>query len=185
MIINPDRTGRVYSEIILTQEHLAAIGSVAIESSNCERLIESIIWNILGIKESQGKFISKASGFKTSIDLMTNLVRERLKQNAEKNDEILKEFSEITAALTKANERRNIVIHGDWRQPFQNFLDMLGRTPEEFPTAKVFKRQTHSAPIEFPAEEAREVAVDLSHLQHRLLMFISTEAGVFQTSPNK
>ena len=175
----------LYSELVLTPEHLAAIGSVAIESSNCERMIESIIWSFLGIKERQGKFLSKGSQFKTSLELMHVLGKEILGRNEKPNTELINRLTELKTRIDTANTKRNIIIHGEWKSSGQNFLAAVFNGPEKYPPAKAYKRTPNSAPSEFPAEHSRGLALELGALSEELARLIVDNWDEFFPSPDK
>lgn len=157
----------LYSEIVLVPEHLAAIGSVAIESSNCERLIENIIWQLLGLEEDQGKFLTKGTQFQSSLELFLNLAKERLGDREDLTAIVTKIKSDIKEAVTD----RNVIIHGEWKSPIPNFLALLSNGPAGYPPARAYKRTLNSAPTEFPAEKARDLALRFAHLSDELVQF--------------
>lgn len=172
----------MYATIVLTQEYLADIGSVAVESANCEKRVESLIWDLLGIEERQGKFLSKGTQFSSSLEILLNLAKERLGEH----ENLIAEFTKIKSDIVEAIKDRNVIIHGEWEPRTKNFLQLLGTGPEGHPPPIAYKRTLNSARAEFPAEKAREVALRFSKLTQRLMDFSVENWAVFlEPSPEK
>ncbi len=158
----------LFSEVILSKDQLAAIGSVAIASTNCESMVESMIWAFLGIEETKGKFVTQGMQMKNRLELLLNLAKE----NLGKNDALIKEFTALKSAMTEANNERNIIIHGTW-QIKGNVLKRLldGSDPANFAPAVAVKRRLHDAPLEFSADEIKKTALRISKLTDDLTSF--------------
>jgi hypothetical protein len=162
-----------YSTSILTKDQLAAIGSVAVESTFCEHLVEVLIWSLSGMDEPQGKYFTQGIQLNNRLDLLTVLGKQKLNDEKE-----MEEFTKIISQLKLANNDRNSIIHGHWRSKAKNMLMLLAMGPEGFPPATATKRRLNSEPLKFSATQIEATAVKIANLHRELLKF-STVAWNF------
>ena len=153
--------------MILKPSELAAIGSVAVESTNCEEFVESLIWQLLGIEEEQGKFVTKGVQMNSRLELLLNLAKERLAGKTE----MIAKITDIKSRMVTANTDRNTLIHGTWKPPTNNMLAFILKGRDKYGPATAFKRALHSEPANFSAEHARSAAVRIARLNDELMQF--------------
>ena len=72
------------SEGVLTPEQLQAIGSVAVETTYVEHLLEFLIWKLVGIKEpTRGRYLTDRLGISQKLELVGELGGERIKYESD------------------------------------------------------------------------------------------------------
>ena len=159
--------GFLQSRMILTTKQLASIGSVAVESTNCEMMVEFVIWSLLRLDEEQGKFITQGIQMKNRLELLLNLAKE----NFGDADELITEFTGLITQMKAANEKRNIIIHGNWTTQVKNSLALFVNGPEHYPPAIAKKRRLREPSLEFSAELIYATAEEIAALTVRLTSF--------------
>lgn len=87
----------------LTREEIRAIGHVAIEAANFERLVER------KILDTGGK---PPFGFQPKLDEIQKIVRERLSQDSDTT--ALNAFLDLCAGWKSLVQQRNVYVHGSW-----------------------------------------------------------------------
>lgn len=94
----------------LTDEHLKAIGLVAVNWSHIESTLSSIIWDIAKLRTMRGRAITTHLSEKTKGDMCLALANETFRGHPEEAE--LKEH--ITMILNQLHQKRNTIIHGLW-----------------------------------------------------------------------
>ena len=101
---------KIRSKEVLSQEELAEIGSIAVQSTICEQLVGEMLWHLADMSESIGEHFTQAMSISTRLDLLRTLGAERLATGSPE----LAEFSGIVSDLKALNALRNHAIHGSW-----------------------------------------------------------------------
>lgn len=158
------------SVAILTKDQLAAIGSLAIESTYLEHLVENIIWEISELEPDVGKFFTNGVQLNNRLELLNSIGRQLLKDKGEALDQ----FSKLISDLKIANANRNTIIHGYWTHSTKNFLQLLRDGPEKHPPAIATKRRLNSEPIKFSAEDIDAASKQIHELYVNLFNFFCT-----------
>lgn len=100
------------SRRVLTEKQLAAIGSVAVESSYLESLIEGLIGQLSGLRPEVLKvFSGNAAMMGGKIEILGKLGTLKLRSKKRKH-----EWAKIISELKEANTERAIAIHGIWER---------------------------------------------------------------------
>jgi hypothetical protein len=156
------------STLILTKDQLAAIGSVAIESTYCEKLVEEIIWNLAGLDEDKGKFFTQPIQLSNRLELLSDLGKQKLSDQKE-----IENFRIIISDLKIATSNRNTIIHGhwSWSETSKDFFTLWREGPEKQPPAAASKRRLKNDPVTFSAADIQDVAVKISRLTAELNSF--------------
>lgn len=152
--------------LIFTKDQLAALGSVVIESTACEELVESLIWNLSRLTEDQGKFFTSSINMNSRLELLSSLGKPLLRSETKKT-----EFAKLISDLKEANGARNIVVHGKWQTDGVGILTVMQDGPEKHPPAIVKKRRLNIAPLTRGAAEMEAIALTLASLTSELMSF--------------
>ena len=93
----------------MSTEELAEIGSIALEWTECETLVEHLLWQLAGMSAENGAHFTFNMQMKSRLDMLATLGRERLPEGAQ-----LEKFNAIIGELQELNTKRNHIIHGSW-----------------------------------------------------------------------
>lgn len=151
---------------ILTKDQLAAVGSVAVESTLCEELVESLIWNLAKLTEEQGKFFTSPLNMNSRLELLSSLGKPLLRGDAKRA-----EFTKLISDLKEANAARNTIIHGKWQTSGVGVIQVMQDGPDQHPPAIVKKRRLNSPPATKSASEIEAIALTLARLTSELDLF--------------
>lgn len=164
------------STFVLDLNELAAIGSVAVESTYCEHVVEGIIWDLCRLKEAQGKFLTDRMLLDKRLDLMGDLWRPLL-SDSEKSATLTR----IVSGLKEANNERNLIIHGHWEMG-ASIAQIMGMSAKEAAKVRAVatKRRLKSDPVTFSAEKILQTAMRIAELTGELWDF-AADAGIRQT----
>lgn len=172
----PDRFP-LSSETILTQQQLAAVGCVAIESTYLEQVLERFIWALAGLDEKAGIHFTHKLSVGPRIDLLRELVLSKL--DAQYRDE----FGALIGRLKESNERRNTIVHGAWITTVSNVMVLWRDGPEKYDPALARRRRIGKPDLEFSAVEVIKVAEALSDLRYDLMEFFDQAMPDMWTAP--
>lgn len=150
------------SVAILTTEQLAAIGSVAVESTYCELEVEQWIWVLAGLEPERGIHFTHGIQLQNRLDMLGQLAKERLS-----NQEDKVEMAALISDLKIANNDRNVVIHGMWFSAVER-RKLISDGIASHPPATAFKRRLRSDPLELSASAVSEVAQRIANLTFTL-----------------
>jgi len=116
----------------LTDEHYTALGKVTAMATFLEATIEVIIWLLLGVTASEGKFVTTRRGHDDKIDLLKALCRERVtvKDAPHKPAELI---GNAKAAL----KDRHHLIHAMYDTDEQGILYSISYSVRDKATARV------------------------------------------------
>lgn len=93
----------------ITNNHLHAIGAIAVNSSIMDSVLDVAIWFFLQLNRETGRAITVDMQTGEKINLLTNLAEIRIDHRPTKAA-----AKKIIDALNSANGKRNDVIHGAW-----------------------------------------------------------------------
>lgn len=157
---------KIRSKQILSAEQLAEIGSIALESTECEVVVEELLWALAGLDRERGILFTQNMQMKSRIEMLSALGKARLP-----NDQSLSEFNELIQELNNLNQKRNHVIHGSWGA-WTTLRELARRPGSEFTvTPKAIKRRPNKAPMELSAEQLRGLPEQIAHATARLMQF--------------
>lgn len=157
---------KIRSKEILSVEQLAEIGSIALESTECEVAVEELLWALAGLDRERGILFTQNMQMKSRIELLSTLGKARLP-----NGQNLNEFNDLIHELSDLNQKRNHVIHGSWGA-WTTLRELASRPGSEFTvTPKALKRRPHKAPMELSAEQLRGLPEQIAHATTRLMQF--------------
>mgnify|MGYP000895688977 CR=1 FL=1 len=137
---------KVRSKEIMSAEQLAEIGSVALESTECEVMVESLIWALAGLDSERGKLFTQSLMMNSRLELLLAVAKSRLT-----TEEQVTRLTAIVGALKELNTKRNTIIHGSWGAWVT--LRELAAIPDTAAPAKAIKRRPNKAPIELSVAE--------------------------------
>lgn len=100
--------GKLIAHVILDDQQLKSIGTLAVESAFIENNIESMIWFLCDLTTINGRIITTSMQLSARLDLLQTLIKSRVDQK------IQGEFALIASDLRIAIEERNTIIHGLW-----------------------------------------------------------------------
>jgi hypothetical protein len=111
---------RMPSLELLGQEHLAAIGCVAIEAAHLEELIEAILVDACALGVAAEEALWGRSQITTKLDAMNAVLAGKLRSQSRKDA-----LASLHDRLRPAIRKRNTVIHGVWGADTSNHADWL------------------------------------------------------------
>jgi hypothetical protein len=96
-----------------------AVGSVILNFAYLEIMLSYSIWVMIDISDPDiGKIVTAGTSFNTLIGLFDALYRHRVLDVIEKEgitaDRQLSTLDNLIKRMTKANERRNMIVHSAW-----------------------------------------------------------------------
>ncbi len=96
----------------MTQEFLAAIGAIVIESGVLEQQIHAATWSVLvGPRfedQELGRIITSDLSVRKTFELFSSVVRHRFPDQPDVN------LSSLATKVTQAEEKRNLIVHSTW-----------------------------------------------------------------------
>jgi hypothetical protein len=97
--------------ISLSQKQRAEVGDVALESAQSERIVDWLLASLTKLSPfDYGELVGRQM-LHGKLDLATALAKEKLKNQPRKKKALLA----LLGQLKDLNEKRSIVIHGEWR----------------------------------------------------------------------
>lgn len=162
---------RLRSRMVLSESKLADIGSVAVESTYSDQMIESLIWTLSGMQPQRGKFFTSRMQVDKKLDMLSDLGKQWI-VDARK----LKTFTKIIVDLKIANNERNIIIHGVWRTGIS--LAELAKSDnwrQRLPPPRSIRKRLRSSHEEFSARKIRGTARKIVSLTEKLRKFALAE----------
>lgn len=158
---------KIRSKEIMSQEQLAEIGSIALESTECEVTVESILWALAGLDKERGPLFTQNMQMNARLELLSSLGKARLADGP-----LLDEFSSIISTLKELNSKRNNVIHGSWGAwiTIKELLSQRGTSLNIVP--KAIKRRPNKAPTELSAKELSGLPEQISQTTDALINFV-------------
>jgi hypothetical protein len=162
----PDFDHRIASHI-LTKDQLAAVGSVAIESTVCEQTVDALIWALAGMDESEGRLFTHTMNMQPKLILLGELGKPQLRSKKK-----LQQFADLISDLKVANGDRNILVHGNWRTDGVGVIRVLAEGAEGHAPPIAEKHSKQGAVTEQrSAARAEAVAKRLAQLTWELETF--------------
>ena len=113
----------MYSEQLLTDDVLKAIGCVAVESSMLEHLLDDHIFNLCELDSRVGGMVVESMFVDKKLDFLKRAATPYLK-----GESAMKAFAAVFADTKKAIADRNTVIHAIWVRETMTFVKKEGKT---------------------------------------------------------
>jgi hypothetical protein len=101
---------KFHSIFALSNEHLEAMGRIAVLWTNIERQLEFLIWQLSPLKQPLAQAVTTHLSTQITIDISKSLINELLESGELKNS-FIEHLNYISNQLRK---KRNDVIHGTW-----------------------------------------------------------------------
>lgn len=158
---------RIRSKQILSTEQLAEIGSVAVESTQCEAIVESLIWALSGMRRDVGKHFTHGIQLNNRLELLSTLGKLQL-PDSEQN-----EFTSIISELKDLNNKRNQVIHGSWGVWYTVRELQALKDPDAPLAPKSMKRRLNTSPLEFSSDALKGLPEAIDSAVLKLCAFAS------------
>jgi len=95
----------------LTHMHLAAIGLVTSSWTLLEGTIEAGIWGFSSLSPQQGQPLTARMGIRQRLETIMVVAHQKLPDEASKS-----EFKEIIDSIDSLRERRNDIVHANWKR---------------------------------------------------------------------
>lgn len=153
------------SEIILTIEQRAAVGSVAIECTYLEQQIELIIWRLAGLDAHRGPQFTANLQLKSRIETLQTIGRMLISTEADS------EFKALIDELQACAVQRNHVIHGLWVSGADDFLELWADGADKHPPASAVKKQKYKQASSMAATAIDNVACRIAAARSLLNQF--------------
>lgn len=146
-----------------TNDHLIAIGKIAIEASCLEQTIQLATWQILGLPEEKASYITGKMHLDGRIILFEDVARSYFPESS------LAELEDIVKDIRQARTQRNHIIHGLWEH---------GK-PEASSSARVYRykrekgvfrlrHKNYTAPqIEAVAKQISDALIRFTHFLNK------------------
>ncbi len=99
----------------MNDDYFKVLGKITVNFSSLEIYLSFLIWNLATHELKVGKIITSELSFKAKIALFASLYRYQI-GDIKKSSNVDK----LIKSLTKAEEKRNIVIHSSWLVDEQN-----------------------------------------------------------------
>jgi len=175
----------LHADEVLTKEHQAAIGCVAVESARLEQLITVLIWSVLAVEIPIGQRITDEFATVTGkLELLKDLFALNLAED------VNAEFRSIYEDITKVLPRRNTVIHGRW-EPMYSLAEVasygkIGMIPirKERTRVRQQPRKSKSQRIE-QASDVMNIAKEVHRCHSSLFDLVRKHAVLPDASPDK
>ena len=156
---------KLFAQVILKSDQLAAIGCLAIHSSSLEERIAKAIWATCKLDEKIGRIFTDNTQLAGKIETLQNLMKYRLNSDAAKFA-----FKDLYERIKGAIPDRNTVIHGSWSL----LVEMSEVTGEEFRMTPQATRTRHGQQDRIlDAAHIMEIARLFSALEHHLDEFLT------------
>jgi hypothetical protein len=159
--------GKMLSEVIMSEPHLAAIGMVVIESTYLEKFIERLIWWLCKVNPKQGKFLTARMLMDSRLDLLSDLAKPKIKDPSRRQV-----LTTLISDLKNVNNERNVVVHGLWTPQPKLPIAPSGIIEWE---AIAIKERWKDPPLKMSPDQIVEVARSISSGYLDLASFVTKE----------
>lgn len=153
------------SRVNCDEELLAAIGSIAAESSYLERYVETMLYQLTKLTRETGQHIIEAGMLGGKLDLLALIGKAKLKSRKKR----LKQFSDLMSEIKHANTERSIAIHGLWYPPHENYLRAIHfGEPWPAPAVATKRGKGDGKEVKLEAKRAVKLAEQISDLHWQI-----------------
>lgn len=159
---------KIRSRLIMTTEQLAAVGSVALESTECEMVVEDLIWKLARLNQESGKLFTQGMQMQNRLEMLLQLGKLNIVQPA-----TLERFTGLISKLKELNGSRNIIIHGSWGAWYT--LAEIRTDPLKVSIPIARKRRPNSPPATLAADKVDAVAIEINEFTQKLYEFSKKE----------
>ena len=143
----------------LGDQHLKALGMVAVEAAQTEALLELLISKAIGIDVDRARAITIPLSMSQRINLLSGLVIPYLDDNERQV------FSKLLGALRSANSDRNDCIHAYWIEDVEK---QIVATKRDISRGKINFRSR----ADLTAKQVEAIAKRLQHASTDLFAFV-------------
>ncbi|MES2281367.1 MAG: hypothetical protein V4542_08135 [Pseudomonadota bacterium] len=155
------------SHRVLPEDGLALIGSIAMEATYAEQVIEEVIWGLLDVGREKGFHITSNMMMGNRIKLLNNLGMEVL------TGKLKVEFKGLIDKLDEAAKKRNTVIHGYWTKDYHDLIThVLGKDKPGDGVIAIRRNKSGAHRGEFPASLLEDVAFEIHQASFGLKFFV-------------
>jgi hypothetical protein len=95
----------------------SALGKVVVSFSMLEHALHFLAWGLINSEQRVGRIVTTELSFRSLKALVSSLIRDRVAI-----PDVIERMDEALALSTRAEERRNLLMHSIW---------ILGETPDE------------------------------------------------------
>lgn len=147
-----------------TDEQLADIGRVVVESANLENIIDQIIASYSGTTPEACAILMSTQMLGGKIECLSRLVPPKLRTKQAKKD-----FGDLIKRIVKLNSRRTIAVHGQWKPRNGGpGIQFIGFMPPLQPSDAATKRKPNDT---LTAEEVHELGTEIQRAHQDLWRF--------------
>lgn len=146
-----------------SNDHLIAIGKIAIESSCLEQTIQLATWQILGLPEEKGSHITGKMHLDGRVNLFVDVARSYFPEPSRA------ELDDIIKDIRQARTQRNLIIHGLWSlgKPEANSSSCIYRYKREKGVFRL-RHKNYTAPqIEAIAKQISDALIRFTLFLHK------------------
>jgi hypothetical protein len=147
-----------------TNEQLADIGRVIVESASLEQLVEQMIVDFVGEKPEICEILIGTQMLGTKIDLLSRIAPLKLRSEKDKRD-----LSGLIDRIRELNNLRTIAVHGIWTPRGRGRLSMILSLPPPLqPSDAATKRKPKNI---LKAERLSSLGTDIQKARQDLWTF--------------
>ncbi len=96
-------------EVPIPDEHFRLIGRITVHFALLEDVISRFIWHFISSEQRLGQIITAELSFRGLLALLSSLHKHRVT-----DPETLAELDKLLKQATRAEEKRNLIIHSCW-----------------------------------------------------------------------
>ena len=106
--MEPKKPRKIHALEFFTPEQLIGFGCIATHSAALEIYLESCVWELCKLRFDQGMIFTENASFHPKTLMVRKLLKGKM------HPSYATEIDTIMNAITDANTKRNILIHGLW-----------------------------------------------------------------------
>lgn len=150
----------------MTNEELAAIGAISVESAYLEMYVDRVIVNLARLSGAEGDAFLGRAMLHAKLTILSKLAELKL---AKRSPRRLTEFTKIIANIREQNDKRTTAIHGLW---ITHTLVFLSQDPPSRLTKAIRQKRNGAPTKELSLHGACRLANDLQQSQKILASFV-------------
>ena len=166
------------SRLFLSEDQLAAIGSIAVESSYLESSIDEIICRIAHFDDDLASVFMPNAMMGHKITIIKSLAARSLKTKKKK----LSQFTQLMEKVASINSERVAAVHGLWEPPPSRPSGMMAffnNLPPDWQATAKNPRKQNAQPLQ--AARLEHIAAEISKLHLVLHYFALKEWPALKT----
>jgi hypothetical protein len=160
------------SHPVLSNEHLAAIGALVVESSNLEMFLDGMLCVMLRLKKQQYDLLLDGAMMQRKLNLLHDLGTLRLRSKKRKL-----QLTAIIGELKQCNSQRVAAVHGIWESKdgrlnqLKVLMDNVNGIPQPPKKAIATKERLNQKALQLDADKVEETVDKLIKWHKKLLTF--------------